>query len=97
MPVSGHITQRIARSLTTRTRLAQYCSKECQRKAWPTHKKSCKTDATATSVAKDDPVGEVLAIMTDKWLAQWSRTILDVAILAMDLANSPRDKLATHV
>ena len=33
----------------------------------------------------------------NKWLACWRGTLFEFGILAMDLANAPRDKLATHV
>lgn len=71
----------------------RYCSKECQRLAWPTHRRSCKVTSAMQAEADSDDVATVVS----KWLPSWRHTLFSFGINAMNLANSPRNQLGTHV
>ncbi|KAI9569653.1 hypothetical protein HD554DRAFT_2171095 [Boletus coccyginus] len=78
----------------SRCRLVRYCSKECQVAAWKTHKQRC-TSTLPTSLAKD-PEASILNTALSKWINNWRFELHNWAVWAMDLANNPEDRLATH-
>ena len=54
------------------------------------------TDAR-TELATTNPAGENQLDGISKWLSYWRGTLFDFALYAMDLANHPRDRMATHM
>jgi len=78
-----------------RCRLVRYCSKECQVASWKrTHKLRC-SPSLRESLAKD-PEGHALNTALSKWINNWRDELHNWALWAMDLANNPEDRLATH-
>ncbi|KAF8135426.1 hypothetical protein EV363DRAFT_1415316 [Boletus edulis] len=78
----------------SRCRLVRYCSKECQVAAWKAHKPRC-TSSLRESLAKD-PEANALNTALSKWINNWRFELHNWAVWAMDLANNPEDRLATH-
>ncbi|KAL4254243.1 MYND-type zinc finger protein samB [Abortiporus biennis] len=77
--------------------MVRYCSKECQKSAWKTHKPRCLTGAKNQQQMAQNPEAHKLVTDLEKWLAHWGNTLQVYSILSMDLANSKDDKLATHL
>jgi len=73
-------------------RLVRYCSKSCQRDAWPTHKTRC-NDVRDTI---DNPEDAFLYSELTHWKNEWSGALRYISLWAFDLVNNPRDRLATH-
>ena len=73
----------------------RYCSKECQRAAWSSHKQRCKLGALSapSNISKDD--GEFASAMS-KWLGHWRQTLSAYCIPAMDLPNHGPDRLVKY-
>ncbi|KZT72237.1 hypothetical protein DAEQUDRAFT_64216 [Daedalea quercina L-15889] len=83
----------------SRCRFVQYCSRECQRAAWPTHRTGCATGgAFKDSLERPEKrLSKKLNEDFTKWLNYYRRLICStIAVPAFNLANSPPDKLATH-
>ncbi|KAI0074651.1 hypothetical protein K474DRAFT_1516669 [Panus rudis PR-1116 ss-1] len=78
----------------SRCRFVKYCSRDCQKAAWPTHKRGC-SDRFQKTLAVNKTAAQVNRDITT-WLDFWRNSVTYWALIAMDLANSPRDKLATH-
>lgn len=76
-------------------RFVKYCSRDCQKAAWPTHKQSCLVAVDFHKTIKERG-NEEFVIAFNKWLDCWRGTFFDMALSAMDLANHPPDRLATH-
>jgi len=77
-------------------KLSRYCSRECQKKAWKTHKASCNTTANMLANLVNDPEGRSLNDTFSRWLNSWKPILYGYALDALDLANHPADRLATH-
>ncbi|KAG2099108.1 hypothetical protein BD769DRAFT_1008092 [Suillus cothurnatus] len=77
-----------------RCRLVRYCSKECQVASWKTHKLRCNQNLRESLA--NDPASNALNTALSKWINNWRDELHNWAIWAMDLANSPPDRLATH-
>lgn len=73
----------------------KYCSRDCQKAAWPTHKQSCLVAVDFHKTIKERG-NEEFVVAFNKWLDCWRGTFFDMALSAMDLANHPPDRLATH-
>ncbi|OCH91448.1 hypothetical protein OBBRIDRAFT_886968 [Obba rivulosa] len=77
-------------------RFVRYCSRACQKAAWPTHKQRCHTGADFQALLDEDEEAKAINRAFSQWLACWRNTLHTVAISALNLANSLPDKLATH-
>ncbi|EPT04495.1 hypothetical protein FOMPIDRAFT_36993, partial [Fomitopsis schrenkii] len=77
----------------------RYCSRDCQKAAWKTHKKVC-TSGGAFKDSLEQPGQRESKKLNDdftKWLNYYRRLIYTVtAVFAFNLPNSPPNKLATH-
>jgi hypothetical protein len=80
--------------LTCCPSLVRYCSKECQVAAWRTHKQRCSSTLRESLV--NDPGANALNTALSKWINNWRFELHNWAVWAMDLANNPQDRLATH-
>ena len=76
----------------SQSRLVRYCGKKCQRDAWPTHKTRCNDARDTINNAED---ASLYAEFTH-WKNEWNGALRFISLWAFDLANSPRDRLATH-
>ncbi|KZT72238.1 hypothetical protein DAEQUDRAFT_64230 [Daedalea quercina L-15889] len=77
----------------------RYCSYNCQKAAWSTHKTVCATGAAFKESLErpDNWQNKKLNDDFTKWLNYYRRLICTFsAVPAFNLANSPPDKLATH-
>ncbi|KAH9935656.1 uncharacterized protein B0H18DRAFT_419799 [Fomitopsis serialis] len=82
----------------SRCRFVKYCSRQCQKSAWPTHKAACSTGESLKHKL-DQPGNRESKKLNDdftKWLNYYRNLICTVAKSAFNLANSPPNKLATH-
>ncbi|KAF9052270.1 hypothetical protein BDZ89DRAFT_423180 [Hymenopellis radicata] len=73
----------------------RYCSRSCQKEAWPTHKQGCNTklrDAIA-----DDPDAEAMNNALSKWVNAWKLSLHSWSYWSMNLARRERDYLPTSV
>lgn len=76
--------------------LVKYCSKDCQRAAWKSHKPRCALRATFDTLKANDENAEEEYAAISKWLGCWRNTLYAHAVPAMNLPNSPPNRLATH-
>ncbi|KAJ7437809.1 hypothetical protein B0H11DRAFT_2106349 [Mycena galericulata] len=79
----------------SRCKVARYCSPECQKDHWKTHKKDC-VDHTTTLQNHDDSSMEEKLKLFLKWLDLWRNALLAWASFSADLANQPPEYLLTH-
>jgi hypothetical protein len=95
MPVSPYLLLSYSLTIGCSPSLVRYCSKECQVASWKrTHKLRC-SPSLRESLAKD-PEGHALNTALSKWINNWRDELHNWALWAMDLANNPEDRLATH-
>ncbi|KAI0832698.1 hypothetical protein BC628DRAFT_1310298 [Trametes gibbosa] len=92
----------------SRCRLVTYCSKECQTISWKvTHKKSCRPhpglfDEDGNPKPEPSEVGsaEWTQLEVDKqlskWLEQWRGVFCMYAVICLDLANHPHERIVSH-
>ncbi|KAL0956328.1 hypothetical protein HGRIS_002480 [Hohenbuehelia grisea] len=74
--------------------MVRYCSRDCQKAAWPTHKRCCST-TLRDELEKDVDAAEKNAQFT-KWLNFWRETFYKWSLIAMHLSKHPHDRLSTH-
>ncbi|KZV69952.1 hypothetical protein PENSPDRAFT_752992 [Peniophora sp. CONT] len=77
-------------------RMVRYCSRNCQRGAWKTHKFSCSQNQQLVASLREDPVQESFNSLLTRWLTVWKPFLVMHGPIAYDLANSPRNKMQTH-
>lgn len=77
--------------------LVSYCSRKCKKAAYKTHKKSCAASANLRNQMDNDPAIEERNHDLSEWLSYWRPHLYTMGIYAMDLANHPGNRLATHV
>ena len=77
-------------------RMVCYCSRTCQKAAWKTHKKSCATTANLRAQMEADEDVRELNNDLSTWLGYWRAHLHMFSLSALDLANHPPDRLATH-
>ncbi|KAA1468875.1 hypothetical protein DENSPDRAFT_834343 [Dentipellis sp. KUC8613] len=75
--------------------MVMYCSRDCQVKAWKTHKAACRAASQKRMLEKlgllpafsgrPNPIYELL----QKWLSIWKPAVCDFAILALNLLDQP--------
>ncbi|KAA1476069.1 hypothetical protein DENSPDRAFT_932779 [Dentipellis sp. KUC8613] len=76
----------------------RYCSKECQTKAWPTHKKSCRATVALLESLSTDPDGVALNAALSRWISIWRPVLMKFAVAGLNLPNNTaEDRLATHI
>lgn len=82
---------------TTITSRERYCSRECQRLAWPTHKQHCEALAAMRDLLKQPEYRQarVESAMLTKWLLTWSDVVVGCGLLGMDIIRHP-DRPRTH-
>jgi len=80
--------------LCVRCRLVRYCSRDCQKKSWPTHKRFCSSEAL--DILAQDPALEIVHDALSKWIYYWRETLHRWSLWALDLPNHPEDRLSTH-
>ncbi|KAJ6466701.1 hypothetical protein C8R47DRAFT_1025090, partial [Mycena vitilis] len=78
-----------------RCHVARYCSPECQRQDWKTHKKNCTDHKTTLQNHPDPTMDEKLKIFL-KWLDIWRDALLAWGAFSADLANQPPGYLLDH-
>ncbi|GLB33164.1 hypothetical protein LshimejAT787_0100490 [Lyophyllum shimeji] len=92
--------------------LVQYCSKECQRLSWKaTHKQNCRIHPSRVSSddpnkqpPKSENPMEIITQRVDdeidrtlfRWLEAWRDCFRHWAVISLDLANHPPDRVVTH-
>lgn len=77
----------------------RYCSRDCQKAAWKTHKKVCASGGAFKDSLERPEERESKKLNDDfsKWLNYYRYLICNLtAVFAFNLPNSPPDKLATH-
>ncbi|VDC01647.1 unnamed protein product [Peniophora sp. CBMAI 1063] len=77
-------------------RMVRYCSRNCQRGAWKTHKFSCSQNQQLIDSLKDDPVQESFNALLTRWLTVWKPFFVMHGPIAYDMANTPRNRMETH-
>ncbi|TFY77154.1 hypothetical protein EWM64_g6857 [Hericium alpestre] len=81
----------------SKCKFVRYCSKDCQAKAWPTHKASCVVTAQLHAQLQEDPERKAKNDALSRWIVLWKSSINQCALTALNLANNPaEDHLATH-
>ena len=78
--------------------MVRYCSPQCQRGAWPRHKRSCASAGKAREEMNlpENHDKKVSFDSTTKWINLWRDELTVIGLGAMDLSSHP-DKLGTHV
>lgn len=62
------------------------------------HKRSCGVaSSTRQELAETQPEVDDEVTAIGKWLTYWRPTLFEYGLNAMDLANNPHNKLATHM
>ncbi|KAI0340372.1 hypothetical protein BDW22DRAFT_416739 [Trametopsis cervina] len=86
-----------------RCRLTTYCSKECQGASWGAgHKRNCIPHRSVSADHKEPEEGsdEWFDLMVDKKLSKWMQTWRMMfqmsAVVALDLAHHPPNRVVTH-
>jgi hypothetical protein len=74
--------------------MVRYCSKECQKVAWITHKNCC-SSALRDSLANDSAQAATNTALS-KWVNHWRDSLHQWSIWALNMPNHPRDRLSTH-
>lgn len=85
------------KATVTLHRRAWYCSQDCQRQEWPTHKIYCPSLSSAMQKMQRVEYHEKKAHveMLSKWMTIWARTIQVFGFLGMNFPSNP-DIAATH-
>ncbi|KAA1476070.1 hypothetical protein DENSPDRAFT_842959 [Dentipellis sp. KUC8613] len=75
----------------------RYCSKECQRKAWPAHKNGCQASSKFREEMLVDSELAARNSTLSRWISKWQPVIVNAAVDALNLPNnSAEDYLVTH-
>lgn len=75
-------------------RVARYCSTDCQRLAWKSHKKTCRENPF---VSGDTPEMNDNIESITRFADVWRNSIQAWALFALDLANIREEYLNEHV
>ncbi|KII92753.1 hypothetical protein PLICRDRAFT_484067 [Plicaturopsis crispa FD-325 SS-3] len=74
----------------------KYCSKDCQKLGWKTHKQRCGTGKALREKLATNPDANSLNEALSKWLDHWRGVLYDWSLWAMDLGNNSPDRLANN-
>ncbi|KAJ7482059.1 hypothetical protein B0H11DRAFT_2022937 [Mycena galericulata] len=76
-------------------RVAEYCSKQCQKADWKHHQPFCRDRKSALQGVADHRVGAD-ALLLSRWFDHWHRALFCWAAFLANVANQPRDYLESH-
>ncbi|KAJ7637954.1 hypothetical protein DFH06DRAFT_904745, partial [Mycena polygramma] len=74
--------------------VARYCSTDCQRANWSSHRELCYAHAEVFDRSDHETVSRVRLFI--RWLDHWRDALLSWGVFAADLANQDRHYLTTH-
>ena len=78
--------------------MVKYCSKDCERAAWPRHRRTCSTLANVKeqlSKPENSAAKEKQERIT-RWVSFWTRYLVEYGIYGINLADNP-ERLTTHM
>ena len=98
MPVSSP-PQTFRRRQLIEDSVTKYCSRSCQKTAWPGHKSTCGSFVRA----REEFLYSGNAVMADKyttiskWATCWKETLVSYGLAGMDITHHPADRMSTHM
>ncbi|TFY66720.1 hypothetical protein EVG20_g4368 [Dentipellis fragilis] len=79
-----------------RCKVVRYCSKQCQRQSWESHKDACLQALELSHELADDPIASHVNAELNRWVTTWKSTLLFHALMGLDLPHNPPDYISTH-
>ncbi|TFY66726.1 hypothetical protein EVG20_g4367 [Dentipellis fragilis] len=95
-PFCTHCRRQPGKQHLRRCTRCNYCSKECQKENWESHKSECWRVVELAHELSDNPAASRWNAELNRWVMTWKSTLFLWSIVAMDLPNKPPDYLSTH-